>query len=386
MPTGSIRTATAFWSYAHSDDEGSNEQIRRLKEQVDHAYKRHRGEALASFFDRNGKHKIEWGEEWRTKISTTISGTTFFIPIVSPSYVKSTMCREEFDEFSGKAAGSDLNELLMPILWVPIHPETEEELRIFNAAKERQWIDWTQVRKLDEDSARYRALIDEMGERLAQAARSVAGKPEVAEPSPAPKLTNQNDKQMEDGSWTEEQPDPRSADSPGLVDLAAEAMTQAESFAEHVTNGFNQLSEMNLEVLQKNPLHPSASAGQRQFYFKRIANEITPYADEFETSIKAAADDASELNDTMLQIVEMLKDPSLRQMINTESIGQVKEIPATLAAKFGDYQKSRVQISAVGRMSRDLRPPFASIERAYDSMDEIMRSVEDWTTAFKTLE
>jgi hypothetical protein len=41
-----LTTATAFWSYAHSDDEEG--QIRRLKEKLDHAYKRHRGEALAT--------------------------------------------------------------------------------------------------------------------------------------------------------------------------------------------------------------------------------------------------------------------------------------------------------------------------------------------------
>ena len=45
MASEELTTATAFWSYAHSDDEEG--QIRRLKEKLDHTFKRHRGEALA---------------------------------------------------------------------------------------------------------------------------------------------------------------------------------------------------------------------------------------------------------------------------------------------------------------------------------------------------
>jgi hypothetical protein len=48
MASGGLTTATAFWSYAHSDDDGSDGQIRRLKEQADHAFKRHSGEELKS--------------------------------------------------------------------------------------------------------------------------------------------------------------------------------------------------------------------------------------------------------------------------------------------------------------------------------------------------
>jgi hypothetical protein len=43
MASEELATATAFWSYAHSDDEEG--QIRRLKEKLDLAFKRHRGEA-----------------------------------------------------------------------------------------------------------------------------------------------------------------------------------------------------------------------------------------------------------------------------------------------------------------------------------------------------
>ncbi|MEV0673364.1 toll/interleukin-1 receptor domain-containing protein [Mycobacterium sp. NPDC050441] len=401
MSFGGLQTATAFWSYAHADDEGSDGQIRRLKEKLDHAFKMHRGEALASFFDRTGDHKLEWGEEWRSKISTTISGTTFFIPVISPSYVKSTMCREEFDEFSEKARNSDLNELVLPILWVPVDPETDEERRIFDAAKARQWIDWSQRRKLEESSAPYRALIDEMGERLAKAAKSVASKPEVTLPDSGPGTPDSDGNGGVPDTRDGDTPSPTggggglaarsgedaasSKSAPGLIDLAAEATTRADSFVANLSTGFQAVRDMSTNVLQPNPLPPQASAGQRMFYFKRIAQEMQPYADRFEQYVERAASDASDLNDTMFQLAEMLRDPVLRQAVDIENIGRVKEIPAALAEKFGKYSEYRSQLSAIGRMSRDLRVPFSAIERAFDSMDEIMRLVRDWTATMESL-
>ena len=113
-------------------------------------------------------------------MSTTIFGTTFFIPVISPSYLKSSMCREEFDEFADKAESSDLNELIMPILWVHcVSRDRTKNSGYSMHAKARQWVDWTKIRGLDESSPNYRGLIDEMGERLANAARKVATKPEV---------------------------------------------------------------------------------------------------------------------------------------------------------------------------------------------------------------
>lgn len=400
MADGGIQTATAFWSYAHSDDEGSEGQIRRLKEKLDHAYKRHRGEALASFFDRTGDHKIEWGEEWRSKISTTISGTTFFIPVVSPSYVKSPMCRQEFDEFSEKAKTSNLDELVMPILWVPVDPETEEEERIYDAAKARQWMDWTSVRNMDEQSPEYKALIDQMGARLAAAAKSVAAKPEVTTESD---VVAEDDTDPDDGgtavgdSSGDDLPPPvdgsggapvevPDSDQAALMDVVIDAETQVRSFAENLTVGFAAVQEM-FEVAKNDPLHPSATTGQKNFYFKRIAAEMMPYATKFENSVRSAVNDASDLNDTMFDFIEIMRDPVLRKaaVASSADLGRVKEIPAVLAAKFGNYEAARTQLSAIGRVSRDLRAPMLAIDRGFEGMDEIMRLVRDWTAAMETL-
>jgi hypothetical protein len=386
VTSGGLTTATAFWSYAHSDDDGSGGQIRRLKEQVDHAFKRHSGELLRSFFDRHGPHRLEWGEEWRSKISTTISGTTFFIAVISPSYLKSASCQDEFMQFWEIGKDSELKNLLLPILWVKVYPETEIEKQIWEIAKERQYIDWTSTRRSDEGSSEYKNLIDEMGERLADAARKVADVPEKIETDVAGKPNAEGGDPAPRGDGGPSPTSGEPEEPPGLFDILAEVTSQGELFGEHLTKAMTAVNEMP-EKVSLAPLSAGATAAQRLIYSKRLASQMTPSAVEFEQSAKQAEEQARLLNTAMFNFLDILKDPVLSEQTDLENIDvdAIRRFPAELAEKFGNYNESRAQIAAFGRMSRDLRAPMSAIERGFDSLDAIMELIRDWTEAFGTL-
>jgi hypothetical protein len=379
MTSAGISTATAFWSYAHSDDDGSGGQIKRLKEGVDHAFKRHSGETLKSFIDRFGPNRLLWGDEWRSKISSTISGTTFFIAVISPSYLKSPNCIDEFSQFWDRAQASDLRELLLPILWVPMYPDTDEERKIWDTARERQYLDFTEIRKLDENSPQYKGLIDEMGERLAAAARQVATKPEVIDATEGASSDSGGDGVGATSTSTQE------AEPPGLVDLYAEMADQSTAMNSNMQEAFGGLEKMRREVVIE-PLHPSASAGQRLFFFKRVANEIEPYAEEFERKAKQSEEAARLLNVTMFNLVDVLSDPQIRQHTDyAEQVGRLREVPSMVQARLTQIDTMRSQVSKLGRMSRDLRVPFSAFERGFDSLDAILQLVADWSAALERL-
>jgi hypothetical protein len=386
MVSEGFATATAFWSYGHSDDDEG--EIRRLKEKLDSAYKRHRGEALASFFDRTGKHKIEWGEEWRSKISTTIFGTTFFIPVISPSYLKSSMCRDEFDEFVEKAKTSDLEELIMPILWVPVYPETVDEQRIFDAAKARQWVDWTTIRKLDESTSDHRRLIDEMGERLANAARKVAKKPEVLVEAESGSNSGDDADECVDGTEATSLEEP-----PGLLELFAETEELGSLMQTHMQAAYAALAAAarhsrsirgtGTASTTIDPLQPNASAGQRIVFYKKVAEEITPYAEEFEREAQKLEETARLRNRTIFNIADILKDPQspgaadydqYLDHLLYELLG-VRDRLGALAMLVSD-------MSQLARLSRDLRGPVAAIERGFDSMGAASQLVNGWIGTF----
>ena len=80
-------------------------------------------EDLELFVDREA---IQWGEEWAARISGAIAGTTFFIPIVTPSYFTSNQCRQELLKFVRDASRLGLEQLVMPVYWVTV-PEVESE-------------------------------------------------------------------------------------------------------------------------------------------------------------------------------------------------------------------------------------------------------------------
>lgn len=372
---------TAFWSYAHSDDEGLGGKVARLKQQVDHAFKRHSGEVLESFFDREN---LEWGEEWRSKINTTISGTTFFIAVVSPSYLKSPNCRDEFMEFWEGAQGSELKELLLPILWVSVYPETSEENRIWEIAQERQYIDWTTTRKLGESDILYTNLIDAMGERVAAVARELKNKPEDIEPPSTDGFARLNSDTDGTSGGYHNVDSVGDADTPGLVELYAEATAHVDSLVGSINAAMEVFNRIPQEV-STDALPPSASAHKRLLAFRKLADDITPYADEFERRAKQAEQSARLLNKTMFSVIHLMSDPIVRSTAIMDDAGRFRALPEELAHKLSVAPTMRAQMSSIGRLSRDLRAPFAAIERGCDSLDAIVEIVAEFSAALAKL-
>ena len=140
----------------------------------------------------------------------------------------------------------------------------------------------------------------------------------------------------------------------------------------HMQTAFAALGRMQSEVTIQ-PLHPGASAGQRLFFYKRLANEISPYAEEFELEVKKSEEAARLLNKTIFNIVDMLKDPQIRGTTDyDENVHRLRRIAQRWCSeRLGDIDKMRSQASQLGRLSRDLRSPFSAIERGFDSLDAI---------------
>lgn len=112
-----LGTAAAFWSYVHADNDAEGGRILDLAARVRGAYRLFTAEDLDLFVDRKD---VLWGDAWRDRIDEAIAGTTFFIPIVTPSYFQSEECRRELLQFTSEATRLGLEQLLMPIYWAPV--------------------------------------------------------------------------------------------------------------------------------------------------------------------------------------------------------------------------------------------------------------------------
>src|SRR5258708_1789312 len=94
--SGMPRTPAAFLSYVQQNDKHDRGRLTEFRERLESEVQMHTGEAFPIFQDRND---IQWGQQWKERIKEGIDASTFLIAIVTPGYLKSPPCRDEFDLF-----------------------------------------------------------------------------------------------------------------------------------------------------------------------------------------------------------------------------------------------------------------------------------------------
>ncbi len=73
-----------------------SEALTELRKRLEREIQVQTGESFDIFQDRKD---IRWGQAWKERINDALDGSTFLIAIVTPGYLKSPACREEFERF-----------------------------------------------------------------------------------------------------------------------------------------------------------------------------------------------------------------------------------------------------------------------------------------------
>lgn len=140
------RDPLAFLSYVRDDDAHDLGRISELRSRLEGEVRIQTGRAFPIFQDRND---IVWGERWRERIKEAIQSISFLIPIITPSYFRSHMCREEFEAFLLRERALGLPRLILPIYYVSAdeiddaakHPDDMAAI-----LQQRNWSDWRELR------------------------------------------------------------------------------------------------------------------------------------------------------------------------------------------------------------------------------------------------
>ncbi len=173
------RAAAGFWSYAHDDDEMVEGAIVKLAGLIVREFNLLSSEPLKLFIDRR---EVAWGQEWRQRIDCALSETTFFIPIITPRYFTRRECLKELQEFYDKAQSCDVEEFILPILYVETEGLSEDNPEeVFALIARTQYVDWRKIRLLEPSSQEYRQAVNGLARRLLQISREVAGRQIVRE-------------------------------------------------------------------------------------------------------------------------------------------------------------------------------------------------------------
>lgn len=137
----------AFMSYVRFDDQHEDGRLSEFRERLSAEVRMQTGEAFPIFQDRND---IQWGENWKQRIDDSLDGSTFLIPIITPSFFRSEACREEVDRFRGRETELNKYDLILPVYYVncpavndPTNPTIASLAELIFS---HQYADWRELR------------------------------------------------------------------------------------------------------------------------------------------------------------------------------------------------------------------------------------------------
>ena len=172
-----------FFSYSREDDEDFRGELSAIRAAI--------GRNLAALLGRSKRQNFRlWqdveaiapGKLWETEIANAIEESVFFIPIVTPRAVQSPYCKSEFESFLARERALARNDLVFPILYLPV-PALRDEAkrrndRVLTIVAERQFVDWRSFRHVDVNATPFGQEIGRFCEKITEALHETLISPE----------------------------------------------------------------------------------------------------------------------------------------------------------------------------------------------------------------
>ena len=153
-----------FFSYSRDDDKAFRRSLSTLREAVGSELAARLGRSEKNFRLWQDQEAIAWGDLWESEITKAIEQSAFFIPIITPRAVASKNCKFEFNSFLARQSALGRDDLVFPILYLPI-PDLEEEPKwrndtLLSIVGKRQYTDWQSLRHLSRGTREFEEAID----------------------------------------------------------------------------------------------------------------------------------------------------------------------------------------------------------------------------------
>ncbi|MEV7758737.1 toll/interleukin-1 receptor domain-containing protein [Microbacterium sp. NPDC089180] len=153
-----------FWSYAHADNQAERGRVLALANHIRDEYALITGDDLDVFVDRKA---ISWGDRWREVIDEALLGSTAFVSVVTPRYVRSEECRREFVEFRSHAESLGVGSLVLPVLYADVPALAEDSTdELMAIVAKTQYVNWQSLRLAHVDSEVYRQAVHDLALRI----------------------------------------------------------------------------------------------------------------------------------------------------------------------------------------------------------------------------
>jgi hypothetical protein len=157
MPSlADLPEVVGFFSYSRDDDLDSKGNLSALRDRIQRELRGRLGRTKANFRLWQDTAAIPEGALWEDEIQLAITQSQFFIPIITPTTIRSRHCKREFELFLGREAALGRRNLIFPLLYIRV-PELEDEQlwkqdEVLRIIGDRQYLDWQDRRYLDVNS------------------------------------------------------------------------------------------------------------------------------------------------------------------------------------------------------------------------------------------
>jgi hypothetical protein len=360
-----------FWSYVRADNEAEGGRILDLARDVVAEYEMLTGEAIQLFLDRDS---IDWGDNWRKKVETSLASALFFIPVLTPRYFVSAECRRELQRFARLATDLGVRQLLLPLLYVDvqgIHDDTPVDdlmalVRSFN------WEDWTVLRFEERSSREYRAAVSHLATRLVTANRSAERADAFIAANPIEPLAMD--------------------DEEGVMDRMAKAQEEIEPYTASLTE-YGQLIEQVGELMVQAKEEMDQSDGRGAGFSGRLAvvRRLSMRLDEpVDRIVEVSTRATSQLHNVDSGTRAMIEAMPASVDADPESLQQACAFFDSLLGVAKNARESSIPTKSMidamvpmEKMSRDLRPRLRRLRQALAVFIEGQEVIQDWVTLIK---
>src|SRR5579871_1407691 len=146
-----------FFSYSRDDDHDAQGALSALRNRINRELRGQLGRGRSELRLWQDQAAIPFGADWEDAIKAAVAQSVFFIPIVTPSSLRSKNCKFEFDLFLSREAELERRDLIFPILYIRV-PALEDERQwrqdpVLKVIGTRQYLNWQPMRFVDIGSA-----------------------------------------------------------------------------------------------------------------------------------------------------------------------------------------------------------------------------------------
>jgi len=360
---------SVFVSYARVDDEATYGRVSKFIADVRNSYRSNTGTEVEIFKDTDS---ISAGQNWQDRIRLGLADSSVFIAFVSPAYMRSVACREEFREFYQFLSVSSNERLIIPLIFADM---VKIEARFAN---DPTWVDIKQLQAIKVDELRFiesgtepwMRLVDKVANQVDDVLSPLADR---ASDSSAPAVRTEEEPQFEQVGMLE-----KMAAFEEVLPRSSDEMQRLGELIEAIGNEASDTAPA---------LRRADKFSQKLALSTEFASRIAPICDEMATLSDSLQSTMHTWDDGLKSIFDMAKkSPELFESEFIDFLDVIKDTVTVGINSLGELENLHNSIGSILGMSAKLDRQLRRLQKSVLEVAELRAIFRGWSQEIAIIE